>query len=216
MSRANSKPKELESYFPADSSPLAIDLLRRMVRTTVQYRVRRANHTPVLSCPFWCAVWVGLPRRVCIRRASSAQLYHFVDMCVRRLIYDCTACLHYATTCALGCTLKIVFCYIAASNRTPSYDTRICLPTHAPNLQLVFHPEHRITVDEALEHAYLSDLHGQVKTWLLVLRRDIRLRYDDAIRAICSGMGCIVVARPARYCAGRIEKVYSVSGKCMQ
>lgn len=28
--------------------------------------------------------------------------------------------------------------------------------------QLVFHPEHRITVDEALEHAYLADLHGQV------------------------------------------------------
>lgn len=30
-------------------------------------------------------------------------------------------------------------------------------------LQLVFHPEKRITVDEALEHAYLADLHGQVK-----------------------------------------------------
>lgn len=30
--------------------------------------------------------------------------------------------------------------------------------------QLVFHPEHRITVDEALEHAYLADLHGQVKS----------------------------------------------------
>ncbi|CAM9826168.1 unnamed protein product, partial [Laminaria digitata] len=57
MSRANTKPKDLESYFPADASPLALDLLRRM---------------------------------------------------------------------------------------------------------LVFHPEHRITVDEALEHAYLADLHGQV------------------------------------------------------
>lgn len=29
--------------------------------------------------------------------------------------------------------------------------------------QLVFHPEKRITVDEALEHAYLADLHGQVQ-----------------------------------------------------
>ncbi|CAM9900835.1 unnamed protein product, partial [Discosporangium mesarthrocarpum] len=57
MSRANSSPKDLESYFPADTSPLALDLLRRM---------------------------------------------------------------------------------------------------------LVFHPEHRITVDEALEHAYLADLHGQM------------------------------------------------------
>lgn len=43
MSRANSKPKDLESYFPADSSPLAIDLLRRMVRTTVLCRVRRGK-----------------------------------------------------------------------------------------------------------------------------------------------------------------------------
>lgn len=32
MSRANTKPKDLESYFPADASPLALDLLRRMVR----------------------------------------------------------------------------------------------------------------------------------------------------------------------------------------
>ena len=31
MSRANVKPKDLESYFPADASPLALDLLRRMV-----------------------------------------------------------------------------------------------------------------------------------------------------------------------------------------
>ena len=31
MSRANAKPKDLESYFPADASPLALDLLRRMV-----------------------------------------------------------------------------------------------------------------------------------------------------------------------------------------
>eukprot|EP00752_Nemacystus_decipiens_P003339 g3089.t2 len=58
MSRANVKPKDLQSYFPADASPLALDLLRRM---------------------------------------------------------------------------------------------------------LVFHPEHRITVDEALEHAYLADLHGQME-----------------------------------------------------
>ncbi|CAM9543773.1 unnamed protein product [Hapterophycus canaliculatus] len=57
MSRANAKPNDLESYFPASTSPLALDLLRRM---------------------------------------------------------------------------------------------------------LVFHPEHRITVDEALEHAYLADLHGQM------------------------------------------------------
>lgn len=35
MSKANSKPKELESYFPADASPLALDLLRRMVRAAV-------------------------------------------------------------------------------------------------------------------------------------------------------------------------------------
>ncbi|CAM9265703.1 unnamed protein product [Ectocarpus sp. 13 AM-2016] len=56
MSKANAKPRDLESYFPADASPLALDLLRRM---------------------------------------------------------------------------------------------------------LVFHPEHRITVDEALEHSYLADLHRQ-------------------------------------------------------
>lgn len=31
MSRANSEPKDLESYFPADASPLAMDLLRKMV-----------------------------------------------------------------------------------------------------------------------------------------------------------------------------------------
>lgn len=33
MAKANSKPKDLESYFPEDASPLAMDLLRRMVRT---------------------------------------------------------------------------------------------------------------------------------------------------------------------------------------
>ena len=38
----------------------------------------------------------------------------------------------------------------------------IALNAYYPS-QLVFHPEHRITVDEALEHAYLADLHGQVK-----------------------------------------------------
>lgn len=40
MSRANAKPKDLESYFPADASPLALDLLRRMVSacSTQQYR----------------------------------------------------------------------------------------------------------------------------------------------------------------------------------
>lgn len=31
MSKANPKPKDFESYFPADASPLALDLLRRMV-----------------------------------------------------------------------------------------------------------------------------------------------------------------------------------------
>lgn len=31
MSRANAKTKDLDSFFPADSSPLALDLLRRMV-----------------------------------------------------------------------------------------------------------------------------------------------------------------------------------------
>lgn len=43
MSKANSKPKDLESYFPADTSPLAMDLLRRMVRSC---RVSR-------RCPCW-------------------------------------------------------------------------------------------------------------------------------------------------------------------
>lgn len=31
LSRSSSKPKDLKSYFPSDASPVALDLLRRMV-----------------------------------------------------------------------------------------------------------------------------------------------------------------------------------------
>lgn len=47
--------------------------------------------------------------------------------------------------------------------RDPSRAACASLSLFHMSYQLVFHPEHRITVDEALGHAYLADLHGQVR-----------------------------------------------------
>lgn len=67
MSRANAKPKDLDSYFPADSSPLALDLLRRMVRN--ERRTHGFLGFIILGFPFpcWCDLSLatgGLGRRL--------------------------------------------------------------------------------------------------------------------------------------------------------
>ena len=43
-----------------------------------------------------------------------------------------------------------------------AHSCRYLLPIHETMKMLTFHPEYRITVEEALEHPYLEELHSQM------------------------------------------------------
>lgn len=85
MSRANAKTKDLDSFFPADSSPLALDLLRRMVSAYREQYTEVSRPLSYSGSLFPCAVPPSLARGKCCSKHCSKNT-------TGRYLLLCTCC----------------------------------------------------------------------------------------------------------------------------